>query len=86
MLCFRAETAQDGSCCPASNQKAQIRGKGHSSARYWSAVPAGETHRICQLGFVLGLCSLRGIHADVLTCPCADVCVHACMRVCVISL
>ena len=45
-------------------------GRGHSSARYWSAVFAGETHRICQFGFVLGLCSFHGIHADILTCPC----------------
>jgi len=45
-------------------------GRGRSSARYWSAVFAGETHRICQFGFVVGLCSLHGIHADILTCPC----------------
>lgn len=56
----------------------QIRGRGIPLLGIGGLFLLARLTESVNSGFVLGLCSLRGIHADVLTCPCADVCVHAC--------
>lgn len=82
MLCFRAETLlKMEAAAQLLIRRPRSGGRGIPLLGIGRLFLLARLTESSPLGFVLGLCSLRGIHADVLTCPCADVCVHACMRI-----